>query len=103
MPFKITAIRARYPRLAELALALGGFGIGTSEFVIMGLMERVAGDLSVSAADVGYAISAYALGVVVGAPLISALAARVPRRTLLISLMLVFALGNIASALAPGF
>ncbi|QEM83732.1 MFS transporter [Halomonas binhaiensis] len=103
MPFKITAIRARYPRLAELALALGGFGIGTSEFVIMGLMERVAGDLSVSAADVGYAISAYALGVVVGAPLISALAARVPRRTLLISLMLVFALGNIASAMAPSF
>ncbi|ALM54365.1 MFS transporter [Halomonas huangheensis] len=103
MPFKITAIRARYPRLAELALALGGFGIGTSEFVIMGLMERVAGDLSVTSADVGYAISAYALGVVVGAPLISALAARVPRRTLLIALMLVFALGNIASAMAPGF
>ncbi|MFG6176379.1 MFS transporter [Halomonas sp. THAF12] len=94
---------ARHPRLAELALALGGFGIGTSEFVIMGLLERVAGDLQVTAADVGYAISSYALGVVVGAPLISALAARVPRRTLLIVLMLVFAVGNIASAMATSF
>ncbi|SDO41751.1 MFS transporter, DHA1 family, arabinose polymer transporter [Halomonas shengliensis] len=94
---------ARHPRLAELALALGGFGIGTSEFVIMGLMERVAANLAVATADVGYAISAYALGVVVGAPLISALAARVPRRALLIALMLVFALGNVASALTTAF
>ena len=94
---------ARHPRLAELALALGGFGIGTSEFVIMGLMERVAANLEVATADVGYAISAYALGVVVGAPLISALAARVPRRALLILLMLVFALGNVASALTTTF
>lgn len=89
------------PRLAELALALGGFGIGTGEFVIMGLMTRVAADLQVAVADVGYAISSYALGVVVGAPLISALAARVPRRGLLIALMLVFAIGNLASAFAP--
>lgn len=94
---------ARHPRLAELALALGGFGIGTSEFVIMGLMEQVATNLEVATADVGYAISSYALGVVVGAPLISALAARVPRRALLISLMLVFALGNVASSLTTDF
>ncbi|NYS61089.1 MFS transporter [Vreelandella salicampi] len=94
---------ARNPRLAEFVLALGGFGIGTSEFVIMGLMNRVAGDLAVTEPQVGYAISSYALGVVVGAPLISALAARVPRRALLIILMLVFAVGNIASAMAPGF
>ncbi|WP_346796904.1 MFS transporter [Halomonas sp. Bachu 37] len=94
---------ARNPRLAEFALALGGFGIGTTEFVIMGLMNRVASDLSVSVPQVGYSISSYALGVVVGAPLISALAARAPRRALLIVLMLVFALGNIASAFAPGF
>ncbi|MDN3555888.1 MFS transporter [Halomonas maura] len=94
---------ARNPRLAELALALGGFGIGTSEFVIMGLMNRVAADLQVATADVGYAISSYALGVVVGAPLIAALAARVPRRALLIVLMLVFAVGNLASALATAF
>ncbi len=94
---------ASHPRLAELALALGGFAIGTTEFVIMGLMNRIAGDLSVDPQHVGYAISSYALGVVVGAPLISCLAARVPKRTLLIGLMLVFALGNVASALAPGF
>ncbi|EPC00782.1 MFS transporter [Litchfieldella anticariensis FP35 = DSM 16096] len=94
---------ASRPRLAELALALGGFSIGTTEFVIMGLMNRVANDLQVAVPDVGYAISSYALGVVVGAPLISALAARVPRRTLLIGLMLFFALSNLASAFAPGF
>ncbi|GKW49567.1 MFS transporter [Halomonas sp. NCCP-2165] len=98
-----SATAARHPRLAEFALALGGFGIGTSEFVIMGLMPRVAADLQVATAEVGYAISSYALGVVVGAPLIAALAARVPRRTLLIALMLVFAVGNIASALATAF
>ncbi|MDN3524918.1 MFS transporter [Halomonas sabkhae] len=95
-----TAPKAHNPRLAEVALALGGFGIGTSEFVIMGLLERVAADLQVATAEVGYAISSYALGVVVGAPLISALAARLPRRMLLIALMLVFAVGNIASAMA---
>ncbi|MCG8394104.1 MAG: MFS transporter [Pseudomonadales bacterium] len=87
----------------SLALALGGFGIGSGEFVIMGLMNRVATDLQVPVPDVGYAISSYALGVVVGAPLISALAARAPRRALLIGLMLVFALGNMASALATDF
>lgn len=94
---------ARNPRLAEFVLALGGFGIGTSEFVIMGLMNRIAEDLTITVPQVGYAISSYALGVVVGAPLISALAARVPKRALLIALMLVFAVGNIASAMAPGF
>ncbi|QEA38305.1 MFS transporter [Pistricoccus aurantiacus] len=92
-----------HPRLVELVLALGGFGIGTSEFVIMGLVNRVAQDLQVPMPDVGYAISSYALGVVVGAPLISALAARVPRRALLIVLMLLFAIGNLASAFAPDF
>ena len=92
-----------HPSLAELALALGAFGIGTGEFVIMGLMSRVANDLQVAVPDVGYAISSYALGVVVGAPIISALAARVPKRALLIGLMLMFAIGNIASAFAPGF
>jgi len=94
---------AHNPRLAEFVLALGGFGIGTSEFVIMGLVNRVAGDLAVTVPQVGYAISSYALGVVVGAPLISALAARAPRRLLLIVLMLVFAVSNTASAMGPGF
>lgn len=102
-PGAAPSTRASHPRLAELALALGGFAIGTTEFVIMGLMNRIAGDLSVSPQQVGYAISSYALGVVVGAPLISALAAKVPKRQLLIGLMVVFALGNLASALAPGF
>lgn len=98
-----TTAPVTHPRRAEFALALGGFGIGTGEFVIMGLVSRVANDLQVPVPDVGYAISSYALGVVVGAPLISALAARLPRRALLIALMLVFAIGNIASAFAPGF
>ncbi len=81
----------------SLALALGGFGIGSGEFVIMGLISRVATDLQVSPADVGYAISSYALGVVLGAPVISALSARLPRRALLICLMLVFAVANVAT------
>lgn len=87
----------------SLALALGGFGIGSGEFVIMGLISRVATDLQVSPADVGYAISSYALGVVLGAPVISALSARLPRRALLICLMLVFAVANVASAFAADF
>ncbi|WP_017429196.1 MFS transporter [Vreelandella jeotgali] len=95
--------RAAHPRLAEFSLALGGFGIGTCEFVIMGLMNRVAEDLAVTVPQAGYAISSYALGVVVGAPLIAALAARAPKRGLLMGLMLLFAVGNVASALAPGF
>ncbi|WP_250459277.1 MFS transporter [Microbulbifer litoralis] len=97
------AVAPSRSRMAEFALALGGFGIGTTEFVIMGLMNRVATDLNVSPQEVGYAISSYAMGVVVGAPIIALLAARAPRRALLIGLMLVFALGNIASAFAPGF
>nr|WP_299379991.1 MFS transporter [uncultured Halomonas sp.] len=97
------ASKVTHPRLVELVLALGGFGIGTSEFAIMGLVNRVAHDLQVPISDVGYAISSYALGVVVGAPLIAALAARVPRRGLLIVLMLLFAVGNVASALAASF
>ncbi|WP_148252253.1 MFS transporter [Aidingimonas lacisalsi] len=98
-----TGTYANKPRLAELSLALGGFGIGTTEFVIMGLMNPIADNLAVSVPDVGYAISSYALGVVVGAPLIASLGARIPRRALLIALMLIFAIGNLASALAPGF
>lgn len=102
-PSPLPAPASKNPRLAELVLALGGFGIGTSEFVIMGLMNRVATDFAVTVPQVGFAISSYALGVVVGAPLISVLAAKAPRRMLLIVLMLVFAFGNIASAMAPDF
>ncbi|WP_407646251.1 MFS transporter [Gordonia iterans] len=86
-----------------LALALGGFGIGTTEFVAMGLLPNIASSLEVSEPTAGNLISAYALGVVVGAPLITALAARVPRRRLLIWLMAAFTLGNGLSVVAPDY
>lgn len=89
--------------LIEIALAVGGFGIGTGEFAIMGLLPDVASTYGVSIPTAGYVITAYALGVVVGAPVIAALSARLPRRTLLLYLMGVFALGNILSAVAPDF
>jgi DHA1 family inner membrane transport protein len=86
---------------ALLALALGGFSIGTTEFATMGLLPQIAGSLQVSIPSAGHVITAYALGVVVGAPLLTALAARVDRRTLLIGLMIAFTVGNVLSALAP--
>ncbi|MGV9678028.1 MFS transporter [Nocardia sp. NPDC003482] len=86
-----------------LALALGGFGIGTTEFVTMGLLPDIAHAVHVSEPSAGHAVSAYALGVVVGAPVIAALCARVPRKRLLIALMAAFALGNAASVVAPTF
>ncbi|MBW8300482.1 MAG: MFS transporter, partial [Hydrogenophaga sp.] len=89
--------------LIEIALAAGGFGIGTGEFVIMGLLPEVATTYGVSVPDAGRVISAYALGVVIGAPIIAVLAAKLSRRTLLMLLMGVFAIGNVTSALAPGF
>jgi DHA1 family inner membrane transport protein len=89
--------------LAEFALAVGGFGIGTGEFGIMGLLPDVAGDIGVSIPVAGHLISAYALGVVVGAPVIAVLAAKLSRRTLLLALMAVFVAGNVASALAPDY
>jgi len=88
---------------AELALAIGGFGIGTGEFVAMGLLPDIAASFAISVPRAGVAISAYALGVVVGAPLIAVLAARWPRRRLLTALMACFAVGNAASALAPSY
>ncbi|MFC4374442.1 MFS transporter [Nocardia halotolerans] len=86
-----------------LALALGGFGIGTTEFVTMGLLPDIARAFDVSEPSAGHAVSAYALGVVVGAPLIAALCARVARKKLLIVLMVAFTLGNAATVLAPTF
>jgi DHA1 family inner membrane transport protein len=90
-------------KLAILALALGGFGIGTNEFVAMGLLPEIAASLNISEPAAGHVISAYALGVVVGAPLIAALTARVPRKTILLSLMAVFTLGNLATVFAPTY
>lgn len=88
---------------ALLALGLGGFGIGTGEFVIMGLLPDAAQDLDISIPTAGHLISAYALGVVIGAPILAVLGARMPRRALLVVLMACFALGNFASAAAPGY
>ena len=90
-------------RFAMLAMALGGFGIGTTEFVAMGLLPNIASSVHVSEPTAGYVVSAYALGVVVGAPLIAALTARMSRRTLLIALMVAFTVGNAATVLAPNF
>ncbi|WP_434988946.1 MFS transporter [Xanthomonas melonis] len=89
--------------LILLALAMGGFAIGISEFSTMGLMGQIAQGLQISEPQVGHVISAYALGVVVGAPLLAILGARWPRRTLLLLLMVFYALGNLASALAPSY
>ena len=89
--------------LVMLALAMGGFGIGTGEFVIMGLLPNVADTFRVTTPEAGYVISAYALGVVIGAPVIAVLSAKLARRTLLLLLMTVFAAGNIMSAVAPTF
>ncbi|QRN79837.1 MAG: MFS transporter, partial [Nocardiopsis sp. BM-2018] len=88
-------------RLALLALALGAFAIGTTEFVIMGLLPEVAADLGVSIPTAGHLISAYALGVVVGAPLLTALSTRLPRKNALLLFMAVFLLGNLLTVVAP--
>lgn len=99
-------------RLALVALAMGGFGIGATEFVAMGLLPDMAADLlpglaatSTEAANAaaGWIISAYALGVVVGAPLIAAAAARRPRKQVLLALAAAFTIGTVASALLPTF
>jgi DHA1 family inner membrane transport protein len=86
---------------AQFAIALGGFGIGTTEFATMGLLPQISAGLDASIPETGYAITLYALGVVVGAPLIAALSAKLPRKGLLIGLMLAFTIGNALSAIAP--
>ncbi|MFD1211602.1 MFS transporter [Arthrobacter sp. GCM10027362] len=88
---------------AIFALAIGGFAIGTTEFAIMGLLQNVAAGLSISIPAAGQLISAYALGVVVGAPVLAALAARLPRKYVAVVLMALFTLANFSSVLAPDF
>jgi DHA1 family inner membrane transport protein len=88
---------------AIVALALGGFAIGTTEFVTMGVLPDIAEGVGVDIPSAGHVISAYALGVVVGAPIIAALSARLPRRALLVGLMGAFLIGNGLSAMAPGY
>lgn len=89
--------------VALYALTAGAFGIGTTEFVIMGLLMQVAADLQVSLPMAGLLISGYALGVFVGAPLLTLATRRLPRKTVLVALMVVFTLGNLACALAPNY
>ncbi|WP_127355163.1 MFS transporter [Actinacidiphila soli] len=88
---------------ALIALAIGAFGIGTTEFVIVGLLPQVATDLSVSIPSAGLLVSGYALSVVVGAPLMTAVGARIPRKTMLVALMGVFITGNLLCAVAGGY
>jgi DHA1 family inner membrane transport protein len=97
-----SGIRAVAPHgigIAEMALALGGLAIGTAEFAAMGVLPEISGDLGVSVPQAGHLISAYALGVVVGAPAITILMAKTPRKALLIGLMLLYAVGNFATTI----
>ncbi len=89
--------------LALLALTLGAFAIGTTEFVIVGLIPTIAADLQVSLPSAGLLVSLYALGVAVGAPVLTALTGRVPRKALLLALMLLFTVGNLIAWMAPGY
>ncbi|QTC91641.1 MFS transporter [Brevundimonas goettingensis] len=97
------AINAKAVALVLTALGMGGFAIGVTEFSAMSVLPDFAGDLGVDAPTAGHAISAYALGVVVGAPLLAVLGARIARWKLLIGFMALFAVGNALSALSPTF
>jgi DHA1 family inner membrane transport protein len=85
------------------ALAVGGFGIGTTEFATMGVLPDVAGDLGATIPQGGHLVSAYAVGVVVGAPVLAVLGARLPRKALLLALLVAFTVANALSAMAPTF
>lgn len=98
-----TEMGSRRRTIATLALALGGFSIGTTEFVAMGLLNLIAGDFGISEGEAGHVITAYALGVVVGAPLITTLTGRIPRRRLIILLMVAFTVGNGLSVFAGSY
>ncbi|UUL83826.1 MFS transporter [Sphingomonas qomolangmaensis] len=98
-----TSAKTRAPAMVLLALATGGFAIGTTEFATMSLLPFVAEGLGIDEPTAGHIISAYAIGVVVGAPVLAVLSARIRRRALLVALMLFFALGNALSAIAPSY
>jgi len=89
--------------LALYALTAGAFGIGVTEFVIMGLLLEVGADLGVTIAMAGLLISGYALGVVVGAPVLTAMSGRWSRKWVLVALMVIFTIGNVACAVAPNY
>ncbi|MCE7517118.1 MFS transporter [Halomonas titanicae] len=87
--------------LALFALAIGAFGIGMTEFVVAGILPQIARDFGVDIPTSGLMATTYALGVFVGAPILTILGAKVPRKTMLISLALIFTLGNVITAVAP--
>jgi MFS transporter, DHA1 family, inner membrane transport protein len=94
---------AAHYRFAVLALALGGFAIGTTEFVTMGLLPQIADGVGITIPQAGHMISAYAVGVVVGAPVIAIFGAKLPRRALLVWLMAAYAAFNVLSSAASGY
>lgn len=95
--------RTRHVTLALVALALGGFAIGTTEFMTMGLLEEIARGIDRTNAETGHIITAYAFGVVVGAPVIVSLGARLPKKELAIGLILALGVGNAITAVASGY
>ncbi|MDT0171235.1 MFS transporter [Pseudarthrobacter sp. BRE9] len=100
-----TATRTRTPNIgmAIFALAMGGVGIGVTEFTMMGLLKEVEQGLGISTPEAGHLISAYALGVVVGAPLLAAVGAKLPRKKLALGLLLFFTVANLTSFIAPDY
>ncbi len=89
--------------IALYALTAGAFGIGVTEFVIMGLLLNVSNDMGVSISMAGLLISGYALGVVIGAPVLTILTRKWPKKGVLLGLMIIFTIGNAACALAPNY
>jgi len=100
-----TAAGTKAPNIgmAIFALAMGGVGIGVTEFTMMGLLKEVEQGLGISTPEAGHLISAYALGVVVGAPLLAAVGAKLPRKKLALGLLLFFTLANLSSFIAPDY
>ena len=99
----VPRMHTKHVTLALIALALGGFAIGTTEFVTMGLLPEIANGIGQNIPTTGHIISAYALGVVVGAPVIVSIGAHLPKRELAIGLVLAIGLGNAVTALASGY
>ncbi|MGV7209866.1 MFS transporter [Oxalobacteraceae bacterium A2-2] len=89
--------------IALLALTISAFAIGTTEFVIVGLLPTIAADLGVALPSAGLLVSLYAMGVAVGAPVLTALTGKLPRKTLLLALMVLFTIGNLLAWQAPGY
>ena len=89
--------------VALFALAIGAFGIGLTEFVIAGILPQIAADFGIDIPAAGLMATTYALGVFVGAPILTVLGAKVPRKTMLIGLAVIFTLGNVLTAVAPTF